>query len=360
MNFKAEKNFITRVIIVCIAALCVGFIIYNFKSISEKLQYTIGVLSPFFIAIFISYLLSRPLSFLQTRLKLKRLPAIIIVYSLFIGFSILAAAYIIPLVIEAGIKLGVQLANSVGGFGDLFKGVDLGPLEAVFKQNLDKITTLVSEFSSSLITHISNFFFSLTSTFLNFVLAVIISLYMLLDKEKILGVFKRLNEALFTDRRSDALEAFFQSVNSVFAHFLRGLIVEAFVVSIITYVALSLLGVRYTIALAATVLILYLIPTIGLVLSMVPIVISVLTYDPIKAIWALVVMIAIQQLDGNFLAPRIMGNSVGLDPFWIILSIMVFGALMGLPGVIFAIPFAAIVKTTAIKYLEKKENEEKF
>lgn len=359
MNLGTEKNFIKKVVLVSVAVLLVSFIIYNFTFITNKFTYMFGVLTPFFIALFISYLLSRPVSYLEEKFKINRIIALVIVYTLFVGLSVLAVAYIVPLVFDASIKLGTDLANNAAKLPQMFVDVDLGPIENVIKQNLNKVTEILSELSNILISNVSSLILSLTSTLLNFLLGIVISLYMLLDKEKIINSFKRLSEALFSDNSSDALESFFQSVNSVFSHFLRGLIVEAMIISTISAIALKIIGVRYSVFLGIVILILYLIPTVGLVLAMVPVVISVLTYDPGKAIWALVVMLIIQQIDGNIIAPRIMGDSVGLDPFWIILSIMVFGALMGIAGVIFAIPFAAIVKTTIVKYVERKEREEK-
>ncbi len=358
MNLGSDKNFLKKVVTVSVAVLIVSFIIYNFKNITDKLQYMIGVMTPLFIALFIAYLLERPVSYLEKKFKLGRIPALAIIYLIFVGISVLIMAYVLPLVFDASVDLGYALANNATKIPEFFKGLDLGPVEGVINDNLSKITEVLSNFSNILINNITSLLVSVTSTFLNLLLGLIISLYMLMDKEKILGAFKRLNEALFSDTNSDALEAFFQSVNTVFSHFLRGLMVEAIIVATISMIALKLIGVEYTVFLGIVIMILYLIPTVGLVISMAPVVVSVLTYDPPKALWALLVMVIIQQIDGNFIAPRIMGNIVGLDPFWIILSIIVFGALMGLPGIIFAIPFAAIVKTTAVKYIERKEREE--
>lgn len=358
MKLNKDKEFTRRIITISIAVLAVAFIIYNFKFISEKIGFALGVMTPFLIGLFIAYLFAKPLEFFESRARMKRPLALAVIYLLFVGLIALAIAYVVPMVIETATGFANDLSKAAVSLPSLFENTDLGPLEDMIKQNLSKLTAMLSDFSNYLISSLSSTLLSVTSTFFNFLLGIIISFYMLLDKEKIIAMFKRVNDALFSDKRSDALEAFFQSVNQVFSHFLRGLILEGMIVAAISFVALSLIGARYTLVLAILIFLLYLIPTLGLLLSMVPVVVSTLTYDPPKALLALVVMLVIQQIDGNVLAPKIMGGVVGLDPFWILFAIMFFGALMGLPGIIFAIPFAAIVKMTATKYIERKEAQE--
>lgn len=358
MKLNKDREFTRKIIIISIAVLAVAFIIYNFKFISEKLGFALGVMTPFLIGLFIAYLFAKPLEFFEKKAKMKRPLALAVIYLIFVGLIVLAIAYVVPMVIDTATRFANDLSRTAVNLPDLFKNSDLGPLEGIIKQNLSKLTAMLSDFSNYLISSLSSTLLSVTSTFLNFLLGIIISFYMLLDKEKIVAMFKRVNDALFSDKRSDALEAFFQSVNQVFSHFLRGLILEGMIVAAISFVALSLIGVRYTLVLAILIFLLYLIPTLGLLISMIPVVVSTLTYDPTKALLALAVMLVIQQIDGNVLAPKIMGDVVGLDPFWILFAIMFFGALMGLPGIIFAIPFAAIVKMTATKYIEKKELQE--
>lgn len=360
MKLNKDRDFIGKIVIISVAVLAVAFIIYNFKFIAEKLGFALGVMTPFLIGIFIAYLFAKPLEFFEKKLLMKRPVALAVIYVLFIGLIVLAVAYVVPIVIDTGTRFANDLSKAAVNLPGLFQNYDLGPLEDVIRQNISKLTTLLSDFSNHLISGLSSTLLSVTSTFLNFLLGVIISFYMLLDKEKIVAMFKRVNDALFSDKRSDALEAFFQSANQVFSHFLRGLMLEGMIVAIISFIALNIIGLRYTVILAILIFILYLIPTLGLLISMIPVVVSTLTYNPGKALLALIVMLVIQQIDGNLIAPKIMGGVVGLDPFWILAAIMFFGALMGLPGIIFAIPFAAIVKTTAVKYIEKKELQEQL
>ena len=97
------------------------------------------------------------------------------------------------------------------------------------------------------------------------------------------------------------------------------------------------------------------IPYFGPFIGAVPPILMTLIYNPIKAIRVAIFIIILQQLDGNFISPKIMGTQVGIDPIWIISSVLIGGSLFGFIGIFLSIPTAALIKTYLTKYIEKKQ-----
>lgn len=359
MKLNRDKRFFERVVLSSIALIIVAFIIHNFDYITKKSTDVISTLNPFFIAIFISYLLSRPVNILEKKLKIKRIFIVSAIYTILLIALVVGTAYTIPLITENASKLASDLNSNPESLIPDFSKLNLGGFQDVVNKNINRITDALSQFSNLIIKSISDILLQITSTFINFLLGLIISIYMIIDKEKIIKSFKTLNEIVLDKEKSEIVHDFFMDVNEVFSKFLTGLLSEAFIVSIFSYIIMLILQVRYAPVLAVIMFLCYLVPTIGFTIGMIPALLSTLLYDPSRAIWLGIALIILMQIDGNFIAPKLMGSSVGLAPFWILFSILFFGSLMGFSGLILAIPFGAIVKITLNSYIERKRKENK-
>ncbi|MBS7527213.1 AI-2E family transporter [Fusibacter paucivorans] len=350
-----RKQYIEYVVIFFIVAAIAYWLGRDIDSIKFAIAKFFTLLTPFFIGFAVAYILNAPVSAIEKRLKIKRGWAIAIIYIAFVAIISSALIILTPL-------LGNNIAGLINDVSrwavDIPKWVqqfDFGPYEEVITTQMSKLTELLSTLTNSLLRNIVDMLFAVTTTVFNIVLGIIISIYMLSDKQKLQSAFHQLSLAVFKRKRTDQLIAFLKEVNVIFGHFFTGLLVEAIIVGILAAIGLSLMGVRYAPILGLIICLTNMIPYFGAFIGAVPAVLATLMYDPIKAIWVAVFIIVLQQVDGNVIGPRVMGNYIGLEPLWIIFAIAFGGGFGGLLGMILAIPLGAVVKIIITRLVTKNQ-----
>ncbi|MCK8061187.1 MULTISPECIES: AI-2E family transporter [unclassified Fusibacter] len=355
--FKNRRNFIEYLVLSSIAVLIVAYVIVNYLSIQASIGRFFSVLTPFYIGFGIAYVLNRPISAFEKALGGKRGLIIAVTYlGLILGISMFSA-YVVPQIIDNGISLGREISKGVIALMKQFQGLDFGPYQEVVYENLNRMAEIVTTVSNFIVSNLTQIFINITSTFMNVFFGIIISVYMLLDKHKVLQLFKNVTRSIFGKEKSERIIFHASEVNTVFSHFLTGLLVEAFIVGILAYLGLSVMGVRFALILGLIIMSTNVIPYIGPFIGAIPAVTVTLMYDPIKALWVVVFIVILQQFDGNFIGPRVMGNYIGLDPIWIILSITIGGGLWGVLGILLAIPTGAIIKITLSRMITKYDEK---
>ena len=232
---------------------------------------------------------------------------------------------------------------------------------------VDLITENVSENLSNILNDLSStlketlytstkFVLNITSAVLNFILGIVISIYILKDKEIFSNQFKKLTYALFNKKRADYFINLGRDVNIVFSKYLIGKSIDSIIIGIICFIGLLIIKAPYPLVISTIVGITNMIPYFGPFIGAIPAVLITLFYSPIKALWVLIFILGLQQFDGLYLGPKILGTQVGLKPFWVISAIIVGGGLFGLLGMFLAIPISAVLKTIIQKYVFIKLN----
>jgi predicted PurR-regulated permease PerM len=181
------------------------------------------------------------------------------------------------------------------------------------------VMSLISNIGSSTLTTVTSF---------------IINIYMLSEKEDILARGRRFIHAYFNEKKSKEILYIFRKANKIFKSFLNGKLLDSTIVGIICVIAFTIARVPYA-------------PLMGTLIGF-------FNIDPPKALTALIIIIIIQQIDGNFLDPRIVGENVGVSPFWIITSVTVGGNLFGIPGMILGVPVVVLFKTIIEESIEMR------
>ena len=204
---------------------------------------------------------------------------------------------------------------------------------------------------------------SITSGILNFILALIIAFYMLMDKESFKEGVEKLLSVVMLDESVIKIKDFGREADELFGKFIVGKSIDSFIIGCMCLIGLSLMNIRYALLLAVMVGITNMIPYFGPFIGGVPAVLVTFFDSPVKALWVILFILALQQFDGLFLGPKILGDSVGLSPFWIIFSIVVGGGIAGVLGMFLGVPIFAIIRLLTIriidKQLEKKKNRTK-
>lgn len=192
----------------------------------------------------------------------------------------------------------------------------------------------------------------------NLVIGFIISVYLLGSKEKFAGQAKKIVYALFDREAGNEIVSNFRFVHSTFIGFLGGKIVDSIIIGIICFVCTSIIGTPYAILVSVIIGVTNVIPFFGPWIGGIPSALLVLMVDPKQALYFGILIIVIQQFDGNILGPKILGDSTGLSGFWVIFSITIFGGLFGVLGMIVGVPIFAVfyagVRSLVNRVLHKK------
>jgi predicted PurR-regulated permease PerM len=159
--------------------------------------------------------------------------------------------------------------------------------------------------------------------------------------------------ALFPQERRNRLDVFFNRIAREVGGYVRGQSIVAGAIALLTWLGLKLIGVPYAEVLGLLAFLLDFIPVVGSLLAAVFAVLIALSNSPMDALWTVVLYIAANQLEANFLGPLVIGQAVGVTPLWIILAILTGGALAGVPGVFLAIPSIVIIKAAVEEFYIK-------
>lgn len=327
---------------------------YEYADITRVLSAVLRALGPFVVGFSIAYVLNRPLKWLESRLRLPRVAAVLFLY-----FGIIALIsgffyYYTPQLVGNG---GAAIEAIVEGYNYLVQSIGendyLAPILDYVQKDFGGFAAWATRLFNGFMTQTSAFVLNLTGVFLNLFFGTIISLYMLFGKEQLTGTLRK-GAILIFKGRSERLLGFLGEVNGIFSHFISGLIVEAIIVGILAYLMFLALGLKYSLILATIVMCMNVIPYLGPIISAIPVILTTLTYDPVKAIWVAILILVLQQLDGNYIGPKVMGSFIGMEPIWVIFAISIGAGLGGIVGILLAIPTAAIIKIVWLKAAEQQ------
>ncbi len=231
-----------------------------------------------------------------------------------------------------------QMANWLATLGiDL---ISIGEyLEKIFQNQilpqLKTYMTYVASFTTGVISAFRMFF--------NFVIGLVIALYLLVGKETFIGQGKKILYAVLPAKAGNNALRLLRVSHQLFGGFISGKIVDSAIIGVICYVGLIILKIPYSLLVAAIVGVTNVVPFFGPFIGAVPSFILIALAEPMKGLYFLVFVLALQQVDGNIIGPKILGDSTGLSSFWVIFAILVGGGLFGFMGMLFGVPTFAVI-----------------
>lgn len=197
--------------------------------------------------------------------------------------------------------------------------------------------------SNKLLTTVTDGVVNAASVLVNLFIGMIVSIYLMAGKENFCAQAKKIMYAFFSTKRVHHFLDVLGETHSIFAKFISGKILDSLIIGIITFIMLSIAGIPYTVLISVLIGVTNIIPFFGPYIGTIPSAILVFIAAPSKGILFLVLIIILMQVDGNIVSPKILGDSIGLDSFWILFSILFFGSLFGVLGMICAVPVFAII-----------------
>lgn len=343
------------------------------KLFSNKISDFIAILYPFIIGFAIAYLLNFILKFIENRIiseKMKgKSPSKVRAISMLLTYLVagtlcyLFIHFVWPELLESIIGLFNDIPNYVNNatimINKLIEEFNLTPASMeILELKWKELTDFIMNFMTDIIPVIGNTIMVVISSLWNIVLGVIVSIYLLKDKEKFFAISKKITYAVFNREHSYKILELTHRANKIFGKFLGGKILDSFIIAIITFVILTIFKMPYTLLVTVIVGVTNVIPFFGPFFGAIPSVILVRFVSPIKAFWLLIIILIIQQLDGNVIGPKILGDSIGVSAFWILFALLIAGKFLGLVGMLLGVPLFAfiysIIKDVTEERLDKK------
>ncbi|MBZ2175934.1 AI-2E family transporter [Schnuerera sp. xch1] len=358
---KIEKKFsYIKYFILLVSSL----IIWKIIDSPGILNTIMNILKPFVWAFIIAFVLNSLLTILELNFSLKRWMNIIIVYIIFYGIIVLAITIITPRVIESMLNIGKEIPNYahmtqewLSRVPDYLMEIDNYGLIDFIQSTINDLFSRLGDGISIIIDRTLMQVISITSLLINFILGSFISIYMLMDKEYFAKNLTRLIYAIFPVKKADWIIELASDTNEAFSKFLVGKLLDSLIIGVLCFIGCNILGIKYATLISIIVGITNMIPYFGPFIGMIPSVIITLFDRPLKALIVLIFIFILQQFDGWYLGPKILGGRVGVKPFWIMLSILIGGGFFGMWGMLFAVPITAVIKNILQKYIIKQHEK---
>lgn len=335
-------------------------ILENFGVVRSSVKVLQGVLTPIFLGIFFAYIVNLPASLIYNAFfrkksakvrNLGRTFSIILSFILILGLIALLFWIVIPKVAES---VGLLFDN----FDSYFNGVVDWAVDFWESLNLNVETTARAvEISEDLLGKLEGFIMGIVPKLLNYtfdavgivadmLLALAFSIYVLLDKEKLLAHARRFVRALFSEQNSEKLLETCTLANKTFRSYIAGQLTSCLIIGVLCYIGMRILSMPFPEMISVFVAVFALMPILGPWISTIPsafIILMASPDNPMLAVWFVVMVVVIQQIDNNFIYPRVVGDAVGLSSAWVLAAIIIGGGLFGFTGLIFAVPTTAVI-----------------
>lgn len=370
-KFDKYRNWIIAFVF-SVAVIAVYKTFDNFYKVAEFIEVLVKSLSPFVIGFIIAYILNIPAEKINN-LCLKSKYAFIKKRSK--GISILGVYIITALIFY--IVISAIAPALYRNFVDLYNNIPgyineaLSTIEKFQKQYgftlfeineaniINTFNTFLGKIDIAEFGKYAKGVVNITSGVINVLIGIIVSVYMLLEKEKIKTSIKRAAKVLLKEEKAGRLIENARKINNIFSKYLFCLLLAATIMAVLATIVLSILRVKYAIILGIMIGVFNLIPYFGAIIAgCMAVLITLLTGGFFKALWAAIFLIILQQIDGNYTSPKIMGEVLDASPLLIILAVTVGGGLFGVGGMIISVPIVITVKMAISEFIDEKEQED--
>ena len=376
IKLKERKNVnpYKRLLKVILISIVFYFLLYNFKTTLAVLNNLLVIVSPFLIGAALAYVLKIPVNFFEKTIfkKLKNTK-----FEKYIrGFSILLALIIAILIIVLLSAIVIpQLVESLKTLQEklpMFLDTSLNWMKKyeILKKPAADIEKYLSELSiDQLISDAKNYIlsennkilstgFNLTYSFVNgivsFFISFVFAIYILADKENLAKQSKKLLRVSSTENKYEYTLYFFENLDFNFHAFINGQLLDSLVIGIMTFVGMLILRLPYATMIAVVISFFDLIPIVGPIIGTAIGVIFILIESPEQALIFVVMMLVFQQIQGNIIYPRIMGDKLNLPSLWTLFAITIGGSLLGIIGMWVLIPLFATFYKLISEYVNHK------
>lgn len=386
-RWKEHKYFNLGAMLVSVVTISLVLlaIVLNLSAVGEMLKSIQSVISPMLIGLVLAYLMNPLMNFMDKRLypwflrrkvtekKAKRRSRVI--------SMIFALLVMLVLVYEFCALLLPQLYESIVGIVNNFSGyyttiegwltaflADNPGMQSYANRLISEAFELIRNWATNgllpsietILTGLTSSIFSVVRALLNVLIGVFAAVYMLYSRDTFLAQSKKIVVALCKEQTADRILDIGRRVHTVFSGFIIGKIVDSLIIGVLCYIGMRILRLPYPELIATVVGVTNVIPFFGPFIGAVPCAFLILLVNPLQAVYFVIFILVLQQLDGNVIGPRILGDTIGISGFWVLVSITVAGGLFGFAGMVLGVPVFAVAYMLIGDFISYKlRNKEK-
>lgn len=366
-----NKNKIFTYLTITLTSISFYFAIQNFNWISTFVGKIMGILNPFLVGLAVAYLLWRPLKFIEGLLDkfifrgkvakgTRRIFGVVILYLIAAVVIVSLFSFVLPQIIES-INI---LSNNLPSY---FKGIEQslntllinngmeGDIYQLVSEFIGDLSKMVMEVTSRVLPILIDLSVGVTSTVLNTFLAIVVSIYCLVDKETFFAKNRKFMHAVLPQKIIKQMSTVVAIFDDTFGRYFVGQLTDAVIVGSICFGAMLIFKFPFALLISVIVMCTNVIPYVGPFIGAVPGTFIILMTGGLGPACGFILMIfALQQIDGNILVPKIIGDSIGISGFWVLFAVMVGGGLFGFIGVLLGVPSLSVIFKLVKAYSEKK------
>ncbi len=327
-------------VIALLAAAVIVFVYFNRVRLGR-------IVSPFFIAVIIAYIVNPFTERLQRR-KVHKTTAILLVYAFFTGLIVSVVYFLVP---EMA-KNAADLANTLPEIANRYQSVINGFISSIKNSGwsndvktlvlseIGSITSMIQNTAAGVLDRVMSSIGGIVTFLFDFSLALVVAYYFIKDKE----FFKSAAMSLTPKKYRGIVEKVGKDINQVLTSFLYGQLIAALAVGVLESVGLLIAGVKYPLILGMFGGFANIIPYFGPYIGAIPAVALSLIESPVKAIWTVLIFVIVQQIDNSFISPKVIEHRLGLHPITTLAAVLVGQHFFGLVGMFASVPVVAIIK----------------
>lgn len=371
-EFKEINNKLKQYLILGTYLIVLYFLLLNIKNVTGTFKNIFSILSPFILAFAMAFVLNIPMIFFENKVlkfldnqkepflkNLKRPLSILLTFITVIGLIIALSLFVIPEIVSSASTLLETVPEYMKSFENIFNNFMSSTelLHKVYNSLIGTWQEILKVLSNLLTTSLSgilNTTVSITSGFINFILSLVLTIYMLASKETLIRHTKKVLYAFTKKNIANKIIEIGNLANITFTKFITGQCIEAFILGFLCFIGMTIFSMPYALLISILIGVTALIPVFGAFIGAIPSIFLILIIDPIKALWFIVFIICLQQFEGNVIYPKVVGNSVGLSAIWVMFAMLVGGSTLGLVGMLLGIPTFSVLYSLATDYTNKK------
>lgn len=351
-----------------VACILFFFLIFRYDGFASSWGDMMVTAQPIIIGLILAFLLNPVMKFFEPKIykllsskmksekkckKMARGIAVTISILLLIIILGLLIAAIVPAVIASVLRLVDVIPGNIDNVTDW--------VQETFKKNqtvsdmLTNSITKVSEYlenwvkntilpeAKSYIAQITSGVITFVKSILNFLIGIIVAIYVMTIQETFIGQAKKIIYTIFKPVRGNVIIETVRKSNEIFSGFISGKILDSAIIGVIAYIGCGIMRIPDAMLVAVIIGVTNIIPFFGPIIGAVPTLLLVVIQSPIHALYLLIFIIILQQVDGNIIGPKILGESTGLSSFWVLFAILVFGGIFGFVGMLLGVPVFAVI-----------------
>jgi len=374
-NNKYFKIGFTALLVIC-GSIMFYYLLFHSSNIRNIFGVFYEIMMPVFFGVIMAYLLSPTLNMIEqkvlfpfaSKIKFKNKKSIKkVVRGIGIVVTALFYYFIIQIIVSMLLSQIIPSIESIIANSDQYYKTITNWIDTTLSDNPELknfVGNLIEEYSVDLTTFINDVVIVKTTEVLktislsvlgilkvlwNFILGFIISIYILISKEKFANQAKKITYAFMNTEKANVFINNIRFTHNTFIGFIGGKIIDSLIIGVLCFIGTSILKTPYAALVSVIVGITNIIPFFGPFIGAIPTAILVLVVDPmnpLNCVYYVLFILFLQQLDGNFIGPKILGDSTGLTSFWVIFAITVFGGIFGVAGMIIGVPAFAVIYAT--------------